>query len=113
MAHQRLINWNDDYCPNGHRWVFCHRSNLYPDFYYCPKEDKMWEPTVAEIDEAKRVELHEFGGVLYESEDEYGNPVLHNRNERREALERQITTLNTVTGNLMTIRGLANIVSSF
>lgn len=53
MAHQRLINWNDDYCPNGHRWVFCHSSLLYPDFYYCPKEDKMWEPIVAEIDENK------------------------------------------------------------
>lgn len=42
----RTLQWNDEYCPNGHRWVFCAASSLYPDFYYCEQEDRFWEPTV-------------------------------------------------------------------
>jgi nitroreductase len=49
----RLIHWNDEYCPNGHRWVFCADSTLHPDYYYCPEEDLMWEPTVKPLDEAE------------------------------------------------------------
>lgn len=49
----RMINWEDKHCPNGHTWVFCQSSNLYPDFYYCPKEDLMWEPTTRPVDEAE------------------------------------------------------------
>lgn len=42
----RTLHWNDYYCPNGHHWVFGAASSLYPDFYWCPIEDKFWEPTV-------------------------------------------------------------------
>lgn len=57
----RIINWNDDYCPNGHKWVFCRSSTLYPDFYYCPVESKMWEPTVKKIDETKVMDTYNEG----------------------------------------------------
>lgn len=47
----RTYSWDDTYCPEGHRWVFCGSSTLYSDYYYCPKEDKLYEPKVVEIDE--------------------------------------------------------------
>lgn len=45
----RLINWNDEYCPNGHKWIFCAASTLYPDFYYCEIDEQFWEPTVKKL----------------------------------------------------------------
>jgi len=47
----RTIHWNDEHYPNGHAWIFCAASTLYPDFYYCPAEDLMWEPTVKPVSE--------------------------------------------------------------
>ena len=51
----RYLTWNDEFCPNGHRWVFIQASGLYPDYYYCIDEDKFWEPTVKSLIEANIV----------------------------------------------------------
>lgn len=45
----RTLHWNDEYCPNGHKWVFVPASTLYPDYYYCSEEDEFWEPTVRKL----------------------------------------------------------------
>ena len=36
----------------------------------------------ARIDEINRIQLDVTSGLQFESEDEYGNPVLHSRNDR-------------------------------
>ena len=41
----------------------------------------------ARIDEGEKIEFDEFRGLLFWSEDEYGNPIQCNRVERREYLE--------------------------
>lgn len=45
----RTLSWNDDYCPKGHKWIFCRASTLYPDFYYCEVDDEFYEPTVRKL----------------------------------------------------------------
>jgi len=45
----RWITWNDKYCPKGHIWQFVGASGLFSDYYYCPKCDEMWEPTVRKL----------------------------------------------------------------
>lgn len=42
----RTIHWDDEFCPNGHRWQFIASSTLFPDYYYCATDDTFWEPTV-------------------------------------------------------------------
>jgi hypothetical protein len=46
----RTLQWNDDYCPKGHKWIFCPATILYPDFYYCEEDDEFYEPTVKKLD---------------------------------------------------------------
>lgn len=50
----RMINWDDRYCPKGHRWQFVSASGLYPDYYYCAHSDcdRFWEPTVEVVEDS-------------------------------------------------------------
>ena len=50
----RTINWEDKYCPKGHKWQFVSSSGLFPDYYYCSHNacDRFWQPTVEVIDES-------------------------------------------------------------
>ena len=39
------------FCPLGHSWIFVGSTTLYSDYYYCPKCDKIYSPTVREVTE--------------------------------------------------------------
>ena len=45
----RTLSWDDEHCPNGHKWIFCPASTLYPDFYYCEEDEQFYEPTVKKL----------------------------------------------------------------
>lgn len=42
-------NINNEFCPRGHKWIFIGSSLLYSGYYYCPKCDKIYKPTVREV----------------------------------------------------------------
>lgn len=45
----RTLQWDDEYCPNGHKWIFIPSSTLYSDLYLCKECDCFYQPTVKRL----------------------------------------------------------------